>query len=91
MTIVPAESLQARYIRNDSGRRFHEQARTADGLVSFVFEPGQRCFREHKVQLEREPVWTERRGGEVRRFEKFGDWRDEFNGTFSKLKRERGN
>jgi hypothetical protein len=56
-------AAQIVYIRNTSGRRFsvHE----VGGIVHFTFGPGQKCFREHRVQLEREPVC----------YVKGGDWR----------------
>ncbi|MGY5048304.1 hypothetical protein ACWDE0_22130 [Streptomyces sp. 900105755] len=39
---------QAQYVRTQSGRTFREM-RTAEGLTVFRFEPGQRCFAEHKT------------------------------------------
>lgn len=54
---------QANYIRLHSGRKF---TFTQDGtLVTFAFASGQQCFREHKVSLQREPVFKI----------KGGDWR----------------
>lgn len=51
---------QANYIRLHSGRTFtHEQSGT---LVSFRFPAGQSCFREHRVSLEREPIFRIRGG-----------------------------
>lgn len=40
---------QAAFIRTESRRTFREQ-RTAAGLTVFRFEPGQRCFAEHKTR-----------------------------------------
>jgi hypothetical protein len=46
---------QANYIRLHSGRSF---TATEDGtLVTFVFPAGQKCFAEHRVLLEREPLF----------------------------------
>lgn len=46
---------QANYIRLHSGRSF---TATEDGtLVTFVFAAGQKCFAEHRVLLEREPLF----------------------------------
>lgn len=39
---------QATYVRHFSGRTFTER-RTEAGLTVFIFEPGQRCFAEHKT------------------------------------------
>lgn len=47
---------QAHYIRTLSGRGFLEEA-TADGLTRFLFRPGQPCFTQHRVAIEREPVY----------------------------------
>lgn len=84
-TVLP-DSPQANYIRSRSGRRFIEQ-RNQDGTVSFVFSPGQMCFRasEHRVPLEREPFYVVR-GGDFRGNprgipnvrHKAGDWVDDF-------------
>jgi hypothetical protein len=51
---------QAAYIVKRSGRSF---ASAQEGvLVTFTFSAGQRCFREHKVATEREPLWIVRPG-----------------------------
>lgn len=52
---TPLGQRQANYIRLHSGRAFTV---TEDGtLVTFVFAPGQKCFAEHRVMLEREPLF----------------------------------
>jgi hypothetical protein len=82
---------QAAYIRRSSGRRFTEQ-RASDGTTEFVFEPGQRCFRsdEHRVPLEREPLYVVRHGDYRRsRIERqhrsADDWVDDFANHQNKL------
>jgi hypothetical protein len=55
---------QAHYIRKLAGRRFVEE-RHPEGMTAFVFQPGQRCFAQHQVPLEREPFY----------FVRGGDWR----------------
>lgn len=47
---------QAGYIRRMSGRKFAE-GRDEAGLTEFVFPPGQKCFAEHFVPLDREPQY----------------------------------
>jgi len=47
-------SRQVGYIRYMSGRRFTEEQRP-DGFITFRFEGGQQCFREHWKKLERGP------------------------------------
>jgi hypothetical protein len=62
-TIVPADGPQATYIRAQSGRRFIE-TRQPDGMVEFVFPPGQQCFQSagHRLPLHREPTYYVRDG-----------------------------
>lgn len=55
---------QANYIRTKSGRQFTE-ARTEAGLTDFRFPPGQECFLEHRVDLDR-PAFFLREGGDHR-------------------------
>lgn len=40
---------QAAYIRTQAGRTFREMA-APDGLTVFRFDPGQRCFAEHRTR-----------------------------------------
>lgn len=44
---------QANYIRLHSGRHFTVEENV--DLVTFIFPPGQVCFEEHRVSLQREP------------------------------------
>jgi hypothetical protein len=43
---------QAHYIRHEAGRRFSEE-KTPNGLTVFTFVPGQKCFNQHVVNLDR--------------------------------------
>ncbi len=47
-TIVPTVGPQADYIRSESGRQFTEEKKE-DGLTSFKFAPGQRCFNDARA------------------------------------------
>lgn len=47
---------RARYIIDHSGRKW--TAKQEGGLVTFTFPPGQQCFAEHRVSLERDPLYT---------------------------------
>jgi hypothetical protein len=58
-TIVPAGSAQADYIRAKSGRRFTETVE--NGICTFTFHPGQKCFGEHHV-LDRPQFYLVRDG-----------------------------
>ena len=51
---------QAHYIRRLSGRIFTEGPR--DVMTLFTFPPGEECFREHTVRLDREEVYVVRGG-----------------------------
>ena len=57
---------QAHYIRKLSGRRFSER-RTELGITAFEFEAGQKCFREHRVPLDRPELYVVR-GGDWRAY-----------------------
>ncbi len=47
---------QAHYIRHDRSRK-HSESQDVLGLTEFRFESGQKCFRQHKARLEREPAY----------------------------------
>ena len=54
-TVDEATTLGARqstYIRTSSGRHFTTE-RTEGGLTTFTFPPGQECFTQHRIPLER--------------------------------------
>lgn len=55
---------QAHYIRHDRSRR-HFEERTAEGLTAFTFPPGQQCFAQHRIPLERPELFLVR-GGDFR-------------------------
>lgn len=76
---------QAHYIRFESGRKFIREPVTSDGPVTYTFEAGQKCFAQHQVSLEREPLFVVRGGdwrgnprGEVRKHVNADDWVDDF-------------
>jgi hypothetical protein len=75
---------QAHYIRKLAGRRFVER-RTELGLTAFTFEPGQQCFAEHKVSLDRPELYVVRGGdwrgnptGDVRKHAGPDSWVNDF-------------
>jgi hypothetical protein len=79
--------MQAGHIRHHAGRAYTE-ARGEHGMTVFTFPAGQRCFAsaDHRVPLEREPLWLVRggdwRGNPLRirtvRHTRAEDWRDDF-------------
>jgi hypothetical protein len=73
---------QAGYIRSASGRSYTEE-RTEAGLTTFTFGPGQTCFREHRIPLQRPAtmrILTGPRPGIVERAAAYrpDDWVDHF-------------
>lgn len=68
---------QAHYIRTRSGRGFTEES-GADGLTRFAFAPGQACFGEHRVDVEREPFFVRHSTNRTTlRHRSAADWRDD--------------
>jgi hypothetical protein len=88
---------QADYIRRQSGRRF-QAIRNAAGWTEFTFEAGQRCFAQHKVPLERDPLFLVRLGdwrgfqGPARVHARPGDWVDDMQESLDSVRarHERG-
>lgn len=55
---------QARYIRDHSGRKY-EKVIQSGTLVTLEFPAGQQCFTEHRIPLDREPLYLVK-GGDYR-------------------------
>ena len=64
MALVDRDSQRAYYIRHLSRRSFLE-SKDSSGATVFDFAPGQDCFDEHRVRIER-PELFEVRGGDWR-------------------------
>lgn len=78
---------QAHYIRAESGRRFKEVATEAATIVRFEFEPGQQCFAEHTVPLERPAVFSIKDGADKPEVVSGGEeWTDRFNDHIDRIK-----
>jgi hypothetical protein len=56
-------AAQAKYIVEQSGRRYSVVTRGT--TVEFIFPAGQQCFAQHRVSLEREPLFRVK-GGDAR-------------------------
>lgn len=76
---------QAYYIRNHSGRHFTEDRNQMPGLTMFVFEAGQKCFKQHQTRLDRPELYIVRDGdwrgnptGNCRQHVNAEDWVDDF-------------
>jgi hypothetical protein len=90
-TATPLGVKQANYIRLVSGRHF---TFTETGtLVAFVFAPGQKCFAQHRVSLEREQFFIARGGDhrgnprqEGRVHANPADWVDDFSTQLDVIK-----
>ena len=87
-TVVPTVGPQADYIRYKSERHFIEE-RKDGGLTEFVFLPGQRCFREHKLPLDKQEIFIHRTAGGSRTFQRPQDWTENMNIEVDKIERER--
>lgn len=83
---------QANYIRLHSGRSF--VCVETGTLVTFTFAPGQTCFSEHRVPLDRPAFYTVRGGdwrsntGLIRSHMRGEDWVDDFANHQDKLATE---
>lgn len=82
---------QAHYIERESGRKFvREIGRTHTeapdtGLATYTFEAGQKCFTQHQVSLDREPLYVVRDGdwrgnptGAIRQHVNGDEWVEDF-------------
>lgn len=86
---------QAAYIRRDSRRAFRE-SRTPEGLTRFEFSAGQRCFAQHSVPIERDPLFIVKdgdfrgnpRGTRPRQHVRAADWVEDFAEHQDKIVRE---
>lgn len=90
-TSTPLGQRQARYIRYNSGRHYSENA-TADGIVTFIFPPGQTCFGSdrHRIRIDREPLYVIRETGKLNTVNG-SEWTERFNNDSEKLERMRNN
>lgn len=86
---------QAHYIRKQSGRKFTEHPPYSGyGLTVFEFEAGQRCFKEHRVRIDKPEhflLWrgdwrTTPRRDDMKTFGSGVDWIDSFQNHQDKLK-----
>ncbi|GAA3718293.1 hypothetical protein [Streptomyces tremellae] len=72
---------QAAYIRGQSRRTFRE-LRAQGGVTVFRFEPGQRCFREHRTRPQlfavRDGDYRGNPTGRVRQHSRPQDWVEDF-------------
>lgn len=84
---------QSHYIRALSGRRFTFSQ--AGSMQTFEFPPGERCFREHRISLDRPSLFL-KIGGDWRAYGplvqmKPADWVDDFaehqDGIVSRMRR----
>jgi hypothetical protein len=85
-TIVGTDTPQAVYIRKDSGREFTEMIE--GGLVTFIFPPGQTCFRGHSFPTGRPPIFMRARPGQPPYIHTRGeDWIEDFGEELARAER----
>lgn len=89
VTVVPATSPQAEYIRHLSGRQFKESGDEA-GLARFEFEAGQTCFGsdKHRLPLEKLPIFSLTRRHDRRVLEP-DEWVESFQETLDRVRAAR--
>jgi hypothetical protein len=75
------------YIINKSGKK--GTGKKMGNMVTFEFSPGQKCFREHKIPLERDPILSVQKGYD-RRIVRPGEWHDEMNESIHKRQQDVG-
>lgn len=83
---------QADYIRHDRTRAATEES-GPNGMVTFTYRPGQRCFRRHRAPLGRPPLYLVRGGDwrgnpagiETRRHTAAKFWFEDMSETVQKL------
>ena len=84
---TPLGKQQYEYILHMSGRKGNGKK---DGdIITFKFSPEQKCFREHKLPIEREPILSIQNGYD-RRITKTGEWHDEMNEAIHKRQQDVG-
>lgn len=85
--IDPGTDLGARqlqYIRLHSGRAYVDVSAPEEAMVTLLFPPGQQCFEEHRVPLDRPANYLTRDGdwrahlGGVRVYDRPDQWADDF-------------
>lgn len=85
---------QAAYIRTKSGRAFTTWQ--DDTLITFTFYPGQQCFAQHQLALERDPLFLVRGGdhrgnptGMQRRHTRGEDWVEDMTEHLGKVQQDK--
>jgi len=89
VTMLPEGDARADYIRHASGRHFTE-GREA-GMVTFTFPAGQKCFgaADHRVPLERDPLFNVRENGLTRRHTRPELWTEDFSEHLDRVRKIR--
>lgn len=77
---TPLGVRQANYIYQKSARHFTYEP--GEGAVTFTFPAGQQCFAQHRVRLEREPLYVVRNGWAREPSEPLRDYRTHHRGEF---------
>lgn len=76
MSLRDLSAKQAYYIRHLSGRHFTEH-RDETGATVFTFPPGQECFTEHKVRIDRPELFIVTDRGARRVHRRPEDWAED--------------
>lgn len=80
---------QSTHIRTKAGRSFREEG-GQDGLVRFMFEPGQKCFRgPHQIPVQRDPVFLQIARGRDTKVHDYDSYFDTFNETITQIRQKK--
>jgi hypothetical protein len=77
---------RAKYLAYQAGRKFEIHREIGSNIVEFIFPPGQRCFEQHRVRIDRpehfvvaDGDWRGNpRGTQPRIHTRAADWVDDF-------------
>lgn len=88
--LSPRQLREIDYIRNRCGRHFTEKME--DGVITFSFPPGQKCFRQHRIPYTEMPAISliSNRQGQLNKVE-WNRFTDDFNENsyrINKLRKE---
>lgn len=84
-TAVGNDGAQAYYVRKDSGRDFTEMIE--GDIVTFIFPPGQTCFRDHSLPTGQPPIYLRESRGQPRFVHKNGEeWVEDFGEHLDKVR-----
>jgi len=77
-----------RLIRSLTNRTFREE-KCNDGMFLFHFEPGQKCFRQHQMPVERDPIFSNLARGRETKGMDYDEFHDTWNETVTRIEQSK--